>query len=244
MSSQNNIEEHEDVVVIEQRDKRTQIYIAIAAVLGIALGGLVGSILTANKWESAYQSLEEKYQVLAQDKTQLVSQVQVREAGLEKEVEDKVAALLAAKEAEHQKELKALQSQLTEVEKVNLSLESQVKQQNDKISTTKSENEKLTRQSGIQATMLERSREVFQKELKVSQELESLEKERESLLPKISKLKKGCDVYLEGKSWDVKSDVCNKHDEATSRLSQVDQLIEVHKMDLKQIKEMSEDMGL
>jgi hypothetical protein len=51
-------------------------------------------------------------------------------------------------------------------------------------------------------------------------------------------------VYLEGKSWDVKSDVCNKHDEATSRLSQVDQLIEVHKMDLKQIKEMSEDMGL
>lgn len=125
-----------------------------------------------------------------------------------------------------------------------MSLESQVKQQNDKISTTKSENEKLTRQSGIQATMLERSREVFQKELKVSQELESLEKERESLLPKISKLKKECDVYLEGKSWDVKSDVCNKHDEATSRLSQVDQLIEVHKMDLKQIKEMSEDMGL
>ncbi|NVC96169.1 chromosome partitioning protein ParA, partial [Vibrio natriegens] len=71
MSSQNNIEEHEDVVVIEQRDKRTQIYIAIAAVLGIAVGGLVGAILTANKWESAYQSLEEKYQILAQDKTQL-----------------------------------------------------------------------------------------------------------------------------------------------------------------------------
>ncbi|BDR13707.1 chromosome partitioning protein ParA [Vibrio sp. STUT-A11] len=244
MSSQNNSEEHEDVVVIEQRDKRTQVYIAIAAVLGLAVGGLVGSVLTANKWESTYQVLEEKYQALAQDKTQLVSQVKVREEGLDKEVEDKVTALLAEQEAEHQKELQALQSQLTEVEKVNLSLESQVKQQNDKISSTKSENEKLTRQSGIQATMLERSREVFQKELKVSQELESLEKERESLLPKISKLKKECDVYLEGKSWDVKSDACNKHDEATSRLSQIDQLIEVHKMDLKQIKEMSEDMGL
>nr|WP_319554198.1 chromosome partitioning protein ParA [uncultured Vibrio sp.] len=244
MSSQNNSEEHEDVVVIEQRDKRTQVYIAIAAVLGIALGGLVGSVLTANKWESAYQVLEDKYQALAQDKTQLVSQVKAREEGLDKEVEDKVTALLAEQEAEHQKELQALQSQLTEVEKVNLSLESQVKQQNDKISSTKSENEKLTRQSGIQATMLERSREVFQKELKVSQELESLEKERETLLPKISKLKKECDVYLEGKSWDVKSDACNKHDEATSRLSQIEQLIEVHKMDLKQIKEISEDMGL
>jgi predicted RNase H-like nuclease (RuvC/YqgF family) len=244
VSSQNSSEEHEDVVVIEQRDKRTQVYIAIAAVLGLAVGGLVGSVLTANKWESAYQVLEEKYQTLAQDKTQLASQVKVREEGLDREVEDKVMALLAAKEAEHQKELQALQSQLTEVEKVNLSLESQVKQQNDKISTTKSENEKLTRQSGMQATILERSREVFQKELKVSQELESLEKERETLLPKISKLKKECDVYLEGKSWDVKSDACSKHDEATSRLSQVDQLIEVNKLDLKQIKEMSEDMGL
>ncbi|MCA0935938.1 chromosome partitioning protein ParA [Vibrio alginolyticus] len=244
MSSQNNIEEHEDVVVIEQRDKRTQIYIAIAAALGLAFGGLIGSALTANKWESTYQVLEEKYQALSQDKTQIVSQVKLREEGLEKEVQDKVATLLAAKEAEHQKALKNLQEQLTEVEKVNLSLESQVKQQSEKINTAKSENEKLTRQSDMQATVLERSREVFQKELKISQELESLEKEREQLVPKITKLKKECDLYLEGTSWDVKSDVCSKHDDATSRLSQVDQLIEVYKMDLKQIKEMSEGMGM
>lgn len=244
MSSQNNIEEHEDVVVIEQRDKRTQIYIAIAAALGLAFGGLIGSALTANKWESTYQVLEEKYQALSQDKTQIVSQVKLREEGLEKEVQDKVATLLAAKEAEHQQALKKLQEQLTEVEKVNLSLESQVKQQSEKINTAKSENEKLTRQSDMQATVLERSREVFQKELKISQELESLEKEREQLIPKITKLKKECDLYLEGTSWDVKSDVCSKHDDATSRLSQVDQLIEVYKMDLKQIKEMSEGMGM
>ncbi len=244
MSSQNNIEEHEDVVVIEQRDKRTQVYIAIAAVLGLAFGGLIGSALTANKWETTYQVLEEKYQALAQDKTQIISQVKLREEGLEKEVQDKVATLLAAKEEEHQEALKQLQEQLTEVEKVNLSLESQIKQQSEKINTAKSENEKLTRQSDMQATVLERSREVFQKELKISQELESLEKEREELVPKITNLKKECDLYLEGTSWDVKSDVCNKHDEATSRLSQIDQLTEVYKMDLKQIKEMSEGMGM
>ncbi|NMV28556.1 chromosome partitioning protein ParA, partial [Vibrio parahaemolyticus] len=77
-----------------------------------------------------------------------------------------------------------------------------------------------------------------------SQELESLEKERSKLLPKIEKLKKECDVFLEGKSWDVKSDACDKHDEANSRLSQVDQMIEVYKMDLKQIKAITEDIGL
>ncbi|MEF1309165.1 chromosome partitioning protein ParA [Vibrio mytili] len=244
MSSQKNIEEQDDVVVIEERDKRTHIYIAIAAVLGLAFGGLAGSVITANKWESTYQVLEEKYQALAQDKTQLVSQFKVREEGLQQEIDTKVAELVAAKDAAHKKELKQLQQQLTEVEKVNLSLESQLKQQAAKINATHSENEKLNRQANMQATMFERSREVFQKELKISQALEELEKERQSLLPKIEKLKKQCDVFLEGKSWDVKSDACDKHDAANSRLSQIDQMIEVHKMDLKQIKQISEEIGL
>jgi len=244
VTSQNNIEDQDEVVVIEERDKRTHIYIAIAAVLGLAFGGLAGSAMTASKWESTYQVLEEKYQALAQDKTNLVSQVKTREAGLDKEIDAKVATLLAEKEQAHKAELKALQEQLTEVEKVNLSLESQVKEQKATLNTTKSENDKLNRQADMQATMFERSREVFRKELQISQELESLEKERQALLPKIETLKKECDVFLEGKSWDVKSDACDKHDEANSRLSQVDQLIEVHKMDLKQIKEITEDMGL
>ncbi len=127
---------------------------------------------------------------------------------------------------------------------MNISLESQVKEQKATLSTTKSENDKLNRQADMQATIFERSREVFRKELQISQELESLEKERESLLPKIETLKKECDVFLEGKSWDVKSDACDRHDEANSRLSQVDQLIEVHKMDLKQIKDITAEMGL
>ncbi|ASI96540.1 MULTISPECIES: hypothetical protein [Vibrio] len=244
MTSQNNIEDQDEVVVIEERDKRTHIYIAIAAVLGLAFGGLAGSAMTASKWESTYQVLEEKYQALTQDKTDLVSQVKTREASLDQEVDAKVATLLAEKEEAHKAELKALQEQLTEVEKVNLALESQVKEQKNKLSSTKNENDKLNRQADMQATMFERSREVFRKELQISQELESLEKEREALLPKIEKLKKECDVFLEGKSWDVKSDACDKHDEANSRLSQVDQLIEVNKMDLKQIKDITEDMGL
>ncbi|MDK9779087.1 MULTISPECIES: hypothetical protein [Vibrio] len=244
MTSQNNIEDQDEVVVIEERDKRTHIYIAIAAVLGLAFGGLAGSAMTASKWESTYQVLEEKYQALTQDKTDLVSQVKTREASLDQEVDAKVATLLAEKEEAHKAELKALQEQLTEVEKVNLALESQVKEQKNKLSSTKNENDKLNRQADMQATMFERSREVFRKELQISQELESLEKEREALLPKIEKLKKECDVFLEGKSWDVKSDACDKYDEANSRLSQVDQLIEVNKMDLKQIKDITEDMGL
>ncbi|MGR5538947.1 chromosome partitioning protein ParA [Vibrio campbellii] len=244
MTSQNNIEDQDEVVVIEARDKRTLIYIAIAAVLGLAFGGLAGSAMTASKWESTYQVLEEKYQALAQDKTNLVSQVKTREASIDKEIDAKVAKLLTEKEEAHKAELKALQEQLTVVEKVNLSLESQIKEQKATLNTTKVQNDKLNRQADMQATMFERSREVFRKEMQITQELASLEKEREALLPKIDTLKKECDVFLEGKSWDVKSDACDKHDEANSRLSQIDQLIEVYKMDLKQIKEITEGMGL
>lgn len=75
-------------------------------------------------------------------------------------------------------------------------------------------------------------------------ELESLEKEREELQPKISELKKACDIYLEGTSWDAKSDSCDKQDEAQSRLSQVEQMIRVHQMDLKQMKALSDELGL
>lgn len=50
MNKQTNIEESDDdVVVIEERDRRTYLYIAIAGVLGLALGGLIGSTFTASK---------------------------------------------------------------------------------------------------------------------------------------------------------------------------------------------------
>ena len=44
---ENNEARDEDVVVIEERDKRTYLYILIASILSLALGGLVGSSLTA-----------------------------------------------------------------------------------------------------------------------------------------------------------------------------------------------------
>ena len=87
--------------------------------------------------------------------------MKTREAGIDKEIDVKVAKLLTEKEEAHKAELKALQEQLTEVEKVNLSLESQVKEQKATLNTTKSENDKLNRQADMQATMFERSREVL-----------------------------------------------------------------------------------
>lgn len=245
MTSPNNqTDEQDDVVVIEERDKRTFVYIAIAAVLGMAFGGLIGAHFTAQKWQETYQGLQQQYQSLANDKTQLVASVKSREASLDSEVDKKLEAEIALRQKEHQAELEKLQNQLTEMEKLNITLEGQIKSQKAQIETTQSENDKLSRQADMQNNMFERSRELFRREMDISQELEALQKEREVLVPKLETLKKACEVYLSGKSWDVKSDACDNQDEANSRLSQVDQLIEVYKMDLKQIKSITQEMGL
>ena len=96
----------------------------------------------------------------------------------------------------------------------------------------------------MQVTLLERSREIFQRELKVKQALDSLLKERGVLEPKLEVLKTECTTYLDGTSWDAKSDACDKQDEASSRISQISQMIRVHQMDLEQISAISEQMGL
>lgn len=244
MNERNDIQENDDVVVIEERDKRTHLYIVIAGVLGLALGGLIGSTLTAQKWESTYQTLEQQYQTLVTDKQQMATQVEQRVAKVDDEVAQKLKLAIQTQQQEHQLVLNDLQQQVKELEKVNLSLEEQVAEQSQQLDSVNSKNNKLNRQADMQATMFERSRELFQQELKVAQELEALEKEREELAPKVVALKKECDIYLDGTSWDAKSDSCDRQDEAQSRMSQVEQMIRVHQMDLKQMKALSQELGL
>jgi len=234
----------DDVVVIEQRDKRGVIYVAVAAALGLALGGLVGSSLTASKWESTYHNLEEQFQKSQQVKEQQAVIIEQNNSSAQQDFEQQLQQALSEQQQQHQQALAKVEKQLSELEKVNLSLEAQIADQKATIEQINQKNDRLNRQSDMQSTMLERSRELFQRELKIKQEVEALQKERDELVPKLKALKKECDIYLEGKSWDVSSDSCDKQDEASSRISQIDQMLRVHQLDLEQIKALSEDIGL
>lgn len=244
MNQQSGESEQDEVVVIEERDKRSQLYICIAAVIGLALGGLIGSTITASKWESIYQLLETRYQELDDSKTQLMTSVEIKVAKVDTEIDAKVEAALVKQTKAHQKELKDLEKQSAVLEKANYSLEQQLNEQKQTLEETQQNNQKLNRQADMQSTLFERSREVFRKELQISQELEKLEKEQNELEQNLGSLKKACDLFLDGTSWDAKSDACEKQDNANSRLSDVRQMIEVHTMDLKQIKMLTEEMGL
>ncbi|MBY7825134.1 chromosome partitioning protein ParA [Vibrio fluvialis] len=242
--NQKQLDDNEDVVVIEERDKRSYLYIGIAAVLGLALGGLIGSSVTASKWEKAYQTLETQYQQSKSDDSAQQADAEQQTIAMNSEWENKLQAALNEQTEQHKTNLSKLEKQITELEKVNATLESELSEQKDALAAADAKNSKLNRQADMQATMFERSRELFQKELKIKQEMEAMQKERDALVPQVKSLKKECDIYLEGKSWDAKSDACDKQDEANSRISQLDHMIRVHQMDLEQIKSLSEEIGL
>ncbi|MDW6004067.1 chromosome partitioning protein ParA [Vibrio mangrovi] len=244
MNKQSDGLDDEDVVVIEQRDKKTYIYIGIAAVIGIAAGGLLGGILSGQRWEQAYQSLESRYHQLEQanQKTLVTSDQQTRAQiqQLTKEFDQK----LAEEKSHYQQQVDELNAQIATLTQEKSALDKQLSDQQSQMSQVNERNNRLNRQADLQASLFERSRELFQKELKVKQSLESLEKEKETLQQKIKALKKECDLYLEGTSWDAHSDACDQQDEANGRLGKVNQLIRVNQMDLKEIQSLAKELGV
>ena len=239
-------EQDEDVVVIEQRDKRTYVYLALALVVGLAIGGLAGSSVTLGKWKEMYQSLQKDYQTLEQSNASLNAKAshQVEQEDADKKSAEAMSQALKTQEDKYLQQIAKLKNQITEVEKVNLSLEDTVAQQKVKLDGAQTKISKLDRQTDMQATMFDHAKQLFQRELKVKQELSALETEREQLEPQTQALKKECDLYLAGTSWNAKSDSCDKQDQANSRLSQVDQEIQLHRSDLKQIQSLTDNLGL
>lgn len=242
------VEQDDDIVVIEERDKHTILYIVIAAILGLAMGGLIGSIAAKSKWQSAYQVLESKIATFEQQQKDIVVEkitvVEEKQANLEEEVEQRVSNALTIKNEEFQQQQQQSKTLITELEKINIELEQLVEQQKTKLDANSKEIASLTRQTDMQSTMLERSRELFQRELNIKQQLTRLQTERESLAPKLERYKKECDLFLEGKSWDASSKSCDLHDEVNSNISQMDQMIEVHKLDLREIEQIADQLGL
>ncbi|MDP5254953.1 MULTISPECIES: chromosome partitioning protein ParA [unclassified Vibrio] len=200
--------------------------------------------MTTKHWQETYQALEVKYQENREANSQLIAQVNEKELELDKSLEDKVQSALDKQNEAYKAKVKSLQEKIVALETKNETLNSQLDSEKQSLGHLQKKNQQLEQTKSIQASVFERSREVFQKELTIKQELEKLESEKESLNTKISKLKKACDLYLAGTSWDATSDSCDKQDQATSRLSQVNQMISVHKMDLQDIKIMTEKLGL
>lgn len=237
-------DDQEEVVIIEERNKSSYIYITVATILGLAIGGLVGAVVTQSSWQDAYLSQDKETQTLAGENVQLQQTLSAYEVDSAKAIESALIQQANELNAKFQAQLQQLQTTVTELEKVNLEQEALIAQQGSQLEDLGISNQRLNRQADLQASVFERSREVFQREMAIRQELDGLLKEQKELLPQKEKLSKECDEFLAGTSWDASSDSCDKSDDVNSKLSQIAQMIEVHKLDLEQIKALSEGLGL
>lgn len=233
-----------DVVVIEQRDKKTYLYITIAGVLGVALGGLIGSSVTADKWQQAYQLLQQKNQELESVAQRLTIQTEDQQRTQFERLQEEFNAKLKQQQGIGRKQIETLEANITSLQQQNEQLLNQITTQTAQIKQALNENNKLNNQADLQSSILEQSRQVFQRELKVSQELEQLEIEKNQLINQLKTLKKSCDEYLNNNNYQGNNDACVTQDETSARLSEVNQVIRVHQMDLKQIKLLTEQIGL
>ncbi|MDR9827919.1 chromosome partitioning protein ParA [Vibrio sp. FNV 38] len=236
--------EEENVVVIEQKDNKTRMYIILAAALGVALGGVIGTATTAGKWQATYDALEVRYQDLLDKKTELASSVERRISELDTEVAEKLNVEMEEQIETYDTEIADRDKKIAALNKQNEFLRTQLEEKQESLTTSTQQNAQLNRQADMQVLMLERSRELFQRELSIKTELAQLEDKRDELIPSLKQLKKDCDLFLEGTSWDVKSDACDKQDELNSQLSQVNQMIQVHRMDLEEIEAIAKDIGV
>ncbi|MEI8634047.1 hypothetical protein P4S72_22115 [Vibrio sp. PP-XX7] len=76
------------------------------------------------------------------------------------------------------------QAQLAALKQEKETLEAELTSQKKQLSTITQQNDKLSHQTNIQTSLFERSRELFQREFKVKQALEALQKEKDELIKK------------------------------------------------------------
>lgn len=197
MNKHNEFDDNEEVVVIERRDKQSYLYIAIAAVLGIALGGLIGSTVTTSRWETSYQALQNQLEQLNNAKAEVSKAAELSEQNQEEAWQHKMDQALEKQREEWQAEAVQRDKYVAELEKQNLNLEQQLNEQKMALELANTQNNQLNRQADMQVTMLERSRELFQRELKSNKNSRDYKRARFSG-SQAQSTEKECDIYLEG----------------------------------------------
>ena len=236
--------ENDDVVVIEQKDKRARLYVGIAAVLGLAAGGLIGAAITQNDWQQRYDDLDTRYQQVRSQTMQQEETLSAQLAQAESESPLKLRKAVEDKVAEHQTQVDSLNDTIAKLEQEVTTLRGQINTQKQQIVKQEKKNTQLVRQTDIQSSMFEQSQELFKREAELKAEVAKLEQEKSKITPDLERLKKDCDLFLAGTSWDAKSDSCDRYDASTSRISQIEQMLKVHNMDLNHIASLKQELGI
>jgi uncharacterized coiled-coil DUF342 family protein len=218
----------------------------LLAILSFGAGALVSGGVVYSQFNSqTAQSKTETQETITALELQLVeAKSEVEQLHLKSESvrlkEEKLSASIEGYETES-KRLKTTNAELSKQLQSSDELNTQQKQLLNRLNTQLSE---LQAKSDEQHQVLEKAKTFFLTQFKLQQEIAQLNKERAKLVSTLNKLVSECQVYLDGTSWDAKSDACDRKEVASKRLKTIDETINSKQDQVVEIDLVSEQLGL
>ncbi|PMO63967.1 hypothetical protein BCT06_06105 [Vibrio breoganii] len=221
----------------------------LAGVVCFALGVAAGSAFISHNTNQEIIVERENHQKIIQEHSTLVSENNQLRSDLSEaeqtltttnEREQKTAQSVTefqGKSAELQKDNQKLSAELKQ-------LKSTLEEQETAVEELTASNEALKERTEIQNNVLETSKVFFQDQLRLQQEVNELHTQRAKLINTLNSLVKECQIYLDGTSWDAKSDSCDRKKVASDRLKKIDESIDAKQAKIVKIDQTSEAIGL
>ncbi|CAM3955571.1 hypothetical protein VINE108521_00590 [Vibrio neonatus] len=202
-------------------------------VLGTVIGGTFVSHNAQKESEgkqATLQQLSDQQVALNAENNEIKAKLQTfKEDGDSFKQEQTLLKQAVTKSEKANAQLKQQKKQL-DAEVANL--KKQLKQQQDNEQQLQDNNQELQTSLDKKNAILAQSKEYFQDQLKLQQEVHELHVQREKLIVTFNDLAKECQVFTEGKSWDAKSDSCERKQKASDRLKAIDKSINVKQAQL------------
>ncbi|GAD79225.1 hypothetical protein [Vibrio ezurae] len=202
----------------------------VTGILCFVFGGAVGGALVMHTASHQGKTHQQELQRLLDEQSSMASKNHDLAAKLETQQASSDA--LGEQSTQLEQSLATLKKQNAQLTKHNKQLTGEVSSLKKTISSLQTASlEQQHQNQALQGTVdkqnhiLTQSKEYFQGQLKLQQQIHDLNAQREKLIVTFNNLVKECQVYTDGKSWDAKSDSCERKQKASDRLKAIDKSI-------------------
>ncbi|MDA9557352.1 hypothetical protein N9R79_07625 [Vibrio sp.] len=231
--------EIDDVIIIEEKDKQSHKALVASSVMALCLGVGIGALWQSVKWDTAYQALEGQYEQKIQQLAQIDGQYQQKMNSDRQAYQQQITEVSAQSQKEKNSAVLLMEQQLYHYEKKVDTLTGTVIQQEKQLRAVLKDKDRMETRLASHSVFLEEAKSLFKREEQVKSDLIALQKERDSIVPKVAELKEQCNEFLAGNSWTDQSQKCHEQDRLVNLMSRNDQMIEVYQLDLQQIKDIT-----
>ncbi|WP_082957097.1 MULTISPECIES: hypothetical protein [unclassified Vibrio] len=225
----------------------------LTGIVCLCIGAIGTSVVMSHHFSQHNETKRQNQQQLTDDIKLLQSENSQLKSELEQAKSSQIEHITAQQKLEKStlEKDKQQQKQSSDLKSKNDKLGEQVKQLQKQVTDQKAittqlteKNEQLQHRSDTQSALLLESKAHFEQQAILQRELRKLNKERIKLISTLNGLVEECRIFTEGKSWEAKSDSCDRKQKASDQLKQIDKTIDEKLSQIVVIDKTDKDAGL